>query len=183
MSRGDDLAELLDVSLSEGAGELEVVEETIDFADLAGPEQARERTAFAELLSGTSDKKSRAYRAQRRNVERWVKGRRPITISVQRIVTARAQQSARVAAFRLHGANVRMRVSWYAERKPEQLPPNRWLHVRQSVMRQVVREWARGDHEAAADTLRAEFLEQYQVPNPDDWQRDVTVLDLQLEPS
>jgi hypothetical protein len=179
----DALPELLDAELSQGVDEVEVVEETIDFGDLAGPEHTAERTAFAELLAGTEDKKSRAYKAARRNVERWVKGRRPVTVSVRQIVTARRQQSERVRAFRLHGGEMRVQVSWYAERKREWLPPQRWVHVRQRVMREVVRAWAAGALERAAGVIWREFLEQYNVPNIRDWMRDVIVTDLRLEPS
>lgn len=178
----DALPELVDAALSQGVDEVVVTTETVDFGDLAGPEHTAERTAFAELLAGTEDKKSRPYKAARRNVERWVKGRRPVELSVNRIVSARRQQDARLAALRRHGGSLRMQVSWYATRKRETLPPQRWVHVRQPVMRAVIRAWAGGDLKQAADTLRREFLEQYQVPNVDDWVRDVIVTDLHLEP-
>jgi hypothetical protein len=176
------LAQLLDANLSQGVSYVEV-EETIDFGELAGPDKTADRTAFAELLSGTTDKKSKAYKAARRNVERWVRGRRPMVISRRRIASARRQTSARLSAFRVHGGDCRLQVSWYESRRPEWLPPKAWVHVRQPVMRAVIRDWSDGDHELAAGRLFREFVERYQVPNPDDWERDVIVIDLRLQPS
>jgi hypothetical protein len=177
------LAQLLDANLSEGVAAVELVEETVEFGDLAGPAMRAERTAFAEALSGTSDKQSRAYKAARRNVERWVAGRRPMRVSVRRIVSARRQQGARLTAIRAAGADVRLQVSWYATRRPEWLPPHRWLHIARDPMRRVVRHWADGDHELAAGALFTAFARAYNVPNIDDWMRDVEVVDLALRPT
>lgn len=177
-----DLPELLDARLGRGAQTVEEYDEVIDFGDLAGPANTGERTAFAELLAGTADKKSKAYKAARRNVERWVKGRKPIVVSRRRIIGARRQASEELARFRLHGANMRVLVSWYGDRKPEWLPPHRWVSIRQSAMRQTIREWAEGDHEQAAETLFEEFLIRYEVPNVGDWLADVEVIGLRLEP-
>jgi hypothetical protein len=179
------LAQLLDANLSQGVAYVEV-EETINFGDLAGPSMTEQRSAFAEALAGTTDKKSREYKAARRNVERWVKGRRPMTVSRRRIAGARRQESARLSAFRVHGGDCRLQVSWYETRKPEWLPPNSWVHLRQPVMRRIIRYWAEGDeegHALAAGLLFREFVEQYAVPNPEDWERDVIVIDLRLKPS
>jgi hypothetical protein len=180
---GDLLPELLDANLSQGVDELQVVEETIDMRELDGPENRYERTAMAELLAGTDDKKSRAYKAQRRNVERWAKGRKPMPITVRRIVSARRQSSLRLRAFRNHGANMRVQVSWYAERRREWLPPNRWITIPTREIREVIREWAQGRLIAAAAMLWREFLHRYNVPNIEDWERDVIVVDLRLEPA
>lgn len=178
-----DLAGLLDLELSRGVEQVEVLEaETIDFGELAGPEHRADRTAFAELLAGTEDKSSRPYKAARRNVERWVKGRVPMQVSVRRIVAVRRQQDARLAAMRRHGGRARMLVSWYSSRRPEWLPPRRWVTIRQRTMRGVIRQWAEGDLAGAADQLAAEWLGQYGVPNPADWMRDVEVEALELEP-
>lgn len=183
-----ELPELLDARLGEGVASVEVIEETIDFGDLAGPEHTADRTLFAELLAGTSDKKSRAYKAQRRNIERWVKGRKPVVVSRRRIVSARRQQSHRIARFRRHGALMRLRVLWYGGadgRKPEWLPPHRWIRIPREVIRRVIRLWATRDADDLRDAavlLLREFLERYDVPNPDDWERDAEIIDLLLEP-
>lgn len=177
-----DLAGELDAALGRGVSEVVVEEEVIDFGDLAGPEHRDDRSAFAELLAGTSDKKSKPYKAARRNVERWVKGRTPVAISRQRIVGARRQQSARLAAFRKHGGLMRMLVSWYASRRPEWLPPGRWTAIRQQPMRRVVRAWSEGRHEAAADLLLGEFLRQYDSDEKMGGLADVELLELRLEP-
>jgi hypothetical protein len=179
------LAQLLDANLSQGVSYVEV-EETINFGDLAGADMAPQRTAFAEALAGTADKKSKAYKAARRNVERWVKGRKPMVVSRRRIAGARRQESARLRAFRAHGGECRLQVSWYESRRPEWLPPKAWVHLRQRAMRAIVRHWAEGDDEGkqlAAGTLFREFVEQYKVPNPDDWERDVVVVGLRLVPA
>lgn len=184
MSYTDTLPELLNANLSEGVELVEVEEQrAVDFTELEGPDRKLERAAFAEALSGTSDKKSKAYKAARRNMERWIKGRVPMTYSVRRIVMARRQSNERLSAFRMHGGECRLQVSWYESRKPEWLPPQRWVHLRQQVMRGIVREWAAGELRAAADVLFWEFLEQYKVPNPEDWARDVVVIDLRLVPT
>jgi hypothetical protein len=176
------LPQLLDANLSQGVEYVEV-QEVVDFGGLAGPSMTAERSAFAELLAGTTDKKTKAYKAARRNVERWVKGRKPMVISRRRIAGARRQSSARLAAFRAHGGECRLQVSWYESRRAEWLPPKAWVHLRQRAMRQIVRYWADGDPQLAAGALFREFVEQYRVPNPDDWERDVIVLDLRLVPS
>jgi hypothetical protein len=179
----DALAQLLNAELSKGLERAEVVEETIDLRTLDGPENKLERTALAELLAGTDEKKSKAYKAQRRNVERWAKGRAPKMVSIRRIVNARRQQSARLRAYRERGGEMRVKVMWYAERRAEWLPPRRWIHQPREVMRSVIRKWARDEHEAAANELWREFLERYEVPNVKDWLRDVIVVDLMLEPA
>jgi hypothetical protein len=179
------LAQLLDANLSQGVQYVEV-QEVFNFGDLAGPDRTQDRSAFAEALAGTADKKSREYKAARRNVERWVKGRRPMTISRRRIVGARRQSNARLSAFRVHGGDCRLQVSWYESRKPEWLPPNSWVHLRQQVMRRIIRYWSEDTDEGrqlAAGLLFREFIDRYQVPNPEDWERDVIVIDLRLVPS
>lgn len=179
------LAQLLDANLSQGVAYVEV-QETVDFGELAGPDMTAQRSAFAEALAGTGDKSSKAYKAARRNVERWVKGRRPMVVSRRRIAGARRQESERLRAFRLHGGECRLQVSWYESRKPEWLPPKAWVHIRQQVMRAVIRDWSTGDdegHQLAAGRLFREFVDQYEVPNPEDWERDVIVVDLRLVPS
>lgn len=182
MAYSDTLPQLLDANLSQGVAYVEV-EETINFGDLAGPDMTAQRSAFAEALAGTADKKSKAYKAARRNVERWVKGRRPMVVSRRRIAGARRQESERLRAFRAHGGEVRLQVSWYESRRPEWLPPQAWVHVRQQVMRAIIRDWAEGDAQLAAGRLFREFIDRYNVPNPEDWERDVVVVDLRLVPT
>lgn len=179
------LAQLLDANLSQGVQYVEV-QETVNFGDLAGPERTQDRSAFAEALAGTTDKKTREYKAARRNVERWVKGRRPMVVSRRRIAGARRVSNARLAAFRRHGGDCRLQVVWYEARRPEWLPAKAWVHIRQQVMRAIVRDWAEDTDEGrllAAGRLFREFIDRYQVPNPEDWERDVIVIDLRLVPS
>ena len=177
----DRLPELLDRELAHGADEVRVVQETIDMRDLAGPEMRAQRRAFAELLSD-SPPGSRAYYSQMRNIERWARGRRPKLVSIQRIETARRQQSERLTELRARGAAARMRISFYGARRPENVPAHNWLRMPREVMRRVARTWARGDLEGAAEDFRAEFYARYGVPNVADWIRDVAVLELELAP-
>ena len=144
------------------------------------------RTELAELLAGTPNKQSREYRSARRQVERWAKkpGTRIEQRSRNRLAGAgRQARSPRLTAFRAHGGEMRVKVSWYEERKPEWLPPQRWIHITQKAMRAVIRYWADGDTQLAAGLLFTEFAERYNVPNVDDWLADVVVQDLRLEPT
>lgn len=179
------LPELLDAQLGRGLAAFDPTEVELVEVDLVMPGLSRSEslTAYAELLAGTSDKKSKAYKTARRNAERWSRGRRPKPVSRRRIAGARRQQDETLAAFRRHGGEMRVKVSWYGERRPEWLPPHRWQHIRQRQMRQVVRLWAEGEPWEAADHLFREFLHGYGVPNPDDWMADVEVIELRLIPS
>jgi len=185
------LEQLLDAQLGAGLGAFDAEEfEIIDVGDLVAPGLGRSQslTELAELLSGTSDKKSKAYKTARRNAERWApksgkKPRQPTVRSRRRIGGARRQQDARLAQFRRHGGEMRVKISWYGSRAPEWLPPHRWQHIRQRQMRKVVSLWAEGEHELAAEELFFEFLDQYGVPNPLDWLADTEIIDLRLIPS
>lgn len=175
-----DIGELLDQQLSRGAFELDTNETVLDLAQL-GREQISE---LAEAMSGVGRAGSpTAYRSARRQLERWRKGGvTPTVRSRDRLRGAKRHANARLRAFRARGGNMRLQVSWYGSRRPEWLPPQRWVHIRRPIMQQVIRKWASGDSESAAKTLLTEFYERYDVPNLEDWGRDVTVLDILLEP-
>lgn len=188
--------ELLDSELSRGLpSEVEAEHEIIDFGSLLPGEVSE----LAETLAGTSDKKSRAYKSQRRKVERWnpsqrarargVRPMRPSETGRARLRSASRQASDRIRRFRAHGGDMRVFVIWGSavsaskNRKGEWLPPGEWIHIRQQVMRRVINEWADGSHDAAASTLFREFLEQYKVGNVEDFESDAEVIELRLEPT
>lgn len=177
-----DIADLLDRELRRGASEVEPENVELDLKKLS----TEQISQLAELLSGVNVRSSTPYRSARRQLERWRKGGIKLTLrSQERLSLAHAQATQRIKDFRKHGAEMRVKVSWYGSRRPEWLPPGRWLHIRRPVMLTVIENWAHGTRrklERAARTLWKEFLEQYEVPNPQDWLRDVEIIDLELEP-
>ena len=177
-----DLGELLERELQGAAERVEVEEQTVNFGDLAGAEHAAERSEWAELLSGTRNRSSRAYLSQRRNVERWVKGRTPKVISVQRIVSVIDAAAKRRRRLRTNGGATRFLISFYGHRKAEWLPPRRWLELPGNIYAAVIDRHDTGDKDGAAHQLWAAFLRAYNVPNIGDWLRDAEVIDLNIEP-
>ena len=141
-----------------------------------------ERTELAELLAGTSEKRSSAYKAARRNVERWEKGRKPMPISLARLTRAGRERNALIAAYRGRGADTRVLVDGYGNIKGW-LPPHGWLHLPREAMRRIIRYWAEGDHELAAGAYFDAFLAAYRVPNYETWAMELTVVDLRLRPT
>jgi hypothetical protein len=172
-----ELGELLDIQLSRGA--MESGPTVLDLREL-GREQISE---LAEAMSGVARTGSpTAYRSARRQLERWRKG--GVTLrprSIERLQSAKRQANARLRQFKQSGAEMKVLVSWYASRRSEWLPPNRWIHIPRETMRSVIRQWADGDAGGAAWRLFEIFLERYDVPNVDDWLADAVVLDLRLE--
>ena len=177
-----DLGELLERELQGATERVELTEQTVNFGDLAGPEHAAERSEWAELLSGTRNRSSRAYLSQRRNVERWVKGRTPKVITVQRIVDVIDAAAKRRRRLRTNGGAIRIRMKFYAGRKPETLPPHRWLVLSPGAMADVIHRHDQGDKDGAGLQLWTDFLKTYGVPNIGDWLRSAEVLDLTIEP-
>jgi hypothetical protein len=144
------------------------------------------RTELAELLAGTTNKKTREYRSARRQVERWAKkpGTKIKTRSRQRLRGAgREARSPRLQAFRRHGAEMRLQIEWYVGRRLEWVPAGRTQHIPREAMRRVIRTWAEGEIDEAAGLLLAEFAEQYKVPDVLDWLPDVVIHRLHLEPT
>lgn len=177
-----DVADLLDRELRRGASEVEPENVELDLKKLS----TEQISQLAELLSGVSVRSSTPYRSARRQLERWRKGGIKLTLrSQERLNRAHAQATKRIKDFRAHGAEMRVKVSWYGERRPEWLPPGRWIHIRRMVTLDVIREWAAGTRRAlerAGRILFREFLEQYEVPNLNDWMQNVEIIDLRLEP-
>jgi hypothetical protein len=200
----DDLGILLDAQLGRGladfdpAGEaLALVTASIQAVDLIAPGLSRSESLseLASLLAGTDDKRTRKYKSARRQAERWspsprarargVKARTPTLSSRTRLRIARRQQDDRLRSFRLHGGAMKVSVLWYhggKGRRVEVLPPHYWVHIRQLVMRRVVRLWAAGEKQDAARELFDEFMLQYDIPNPGDWLSDTEIVGLELEP-
>lgn len=132
-----------------------------------------ERTELAELLSGTSDKKTRAYKSARRQVERWnpIKpDRRP-----QRPTRSqgRLQLATRTQRIRNTGANVRFQIQWYEGRAPEWVPANTYLAIPGDVMREA---------EGNPLALWTAFLVAYNVPNVRDWLQNVRIIETDVRP-
>lgn len=179
------LGQMLQRELDAGVEAIQVREETVDVQGLTGPEHREARSELAEALAGSSERSSRAYRSQRRNVERWAKGRVPMLVTIRRIIDVQTARRRLWARMRAAGADVRFFVSWYAERKAEWLPPGGWLRfpaeyigpVLDLAERDTERDWER-----AAGLLWRTFLQLYNVPNPRDWQRDVEIIDLRVKP-
>ncbi len=176
------LGELLQRELDAGVEAIQVHEETVDVQGLAGPEHREARSELAEALSGSSERSSRAYRSQRRNVERWAKGRQPMLVTIRRIINVQTARRRLWARMRSAGADVRFRVSWYAERKAEWLPPGTWLRFPATAIRPVLDLAERDAWDSAAGQLWRTFLVLYKVPNVDDWLRDVEIIDLRVRP-
>jgi hypothetical protein len=181
-----DLAQLLDANLSQGTTQLVLEEETIDLSRL-GREQISE---LAEAMAGVGRKGSpTAYRSARRQLERWRKGGvTPRLRSRERLRGARRQATARLTAFRARGADMRIYMVWGSaasarrKRRGEWLPPHEWIQIARTVMRRVIREWAQGELEEAADLLFVEFLQSYGIDNAEDFMEGAEVLELLLEP-
>jgi hypothetical protein len=176
----DQLPDLLDENLRRG-------EQASSFSeillDLAGLDRAG-RTELAELLSGTSNKRSREYKNARRRVERWEKnGTARITPKSRKQLRGarRSFGNERHDRFRRAGANMRVLITWYEGQREEWLPPGRWLHIAPPTMTAVIQYWSEGDVEIAAGALYSAFLDTYGVPNIDDWQMETEVIGLELE--
>jgi hypothetical protein len=175
------LGELLRRELLAASDELVVSEETVDVQGLTGPENREIRSELAEALSGVSDRKSRAYLSQRRNVERWAKGRRPKPITIRRIIEVQSRGAELWARIKAAGADVRFHVSWYAERKAEWLPPGRWQKLTSDEMAPVMSHAEAERWQAGGDALWRRFLMAYGVPNLRDWLQHVEVIDLRVK--
>lgn len=176
------LGQLLQRELDAGVEAIQVHEETVDVQGLTGPENREARSELAEALAGSSERSSRAYRSQRRNVERWAKGRVPMLVTIRRIINVQTARRRLWATMRAAGADVRFKVSWYAERKPEWLPPGDWLRLKAAEIGPVLDLAERDAWERAAGLLWRTFLKVYNVPNPTDWLRDVEIIDLRVRP-
>jgi hypothetical protein len=175
-----ELAGLLDANLSRDAPRVLSVRAIMD---LSLP-----TSELAELMAGTSDKSSRAYRSARRQAERLRK--KPSTrireTTRRRVQGVSRQRSARLAAFRAHGGDMRVLIVNNMSEvnvREEWLPPGGWVHLPARTMRSVIRYWGEGDHELAAGYLYGAFLERYAVPNIDEWQDSTEVIGLELEPT
>jgi hypothetical protein len=197
----ENLPELLDAELRRGLTEVIVPAEETRPEDLLTPGLSRREnvTALAELLSGTDNRSSRAYLSARRQAERWlpseamlargIKARQPVLPSRLRLASVRRLLDQRIKDMRVHGADMRLRVSWYGERRQEWLPPHRWIHIRAFATRTVIKLWSDDQIDRAAELLMQEFVSYpgagygYEVPNPADWLRDVVVVELLLEPA
>jgi hypothetical protein len=190
----NELAELLDANLGAGLEGLELESPTLDVEGFVAPGIGRTEsvTDWAERLSDSSDKKSKAYKRARRAVERWspserqrakgAKPTRPKPASRKRLAGAARQADPRLREFRERGAEMRIKVAAMSDSEPGWLPPGRWQTIPREAMRIVVRLWAEGEMEEAAESLYVEFLQQYEVPNVEDWLRDSRIEDLKLRP-
>lgn len=80
-----------------------------------------------------------------------------------------------LAALRLHGGEVKMRVRISAD---EFWAPrgDGTIHIPQRAMRTIIRNWAAGEKDLAAEELLYEFESRYPLPDPE-------ILQLSLEPS
>lgn len=149
-------------------------------------------TEWAEHLSGTSNKKSKAYKTARRNLERWspspaarargAKPRRVTTRLREKVATAIDDADATANALR-GGAEMKLLISWYSSRKPEWVPPHYNLHIDGFVMDHVIDAWENGHSEDAGGELWFAFLRAYNVPNIEDWMENVELRELQMEPA
>lgn len=178
----DLLPELLDAELRRGERQSGFGETLLDVAglDRAG------RTELAELLAGTSNRRSKEYKSARRRVERWQsRGTVRITPRSRKQLEGarRSFGNERHDRFRRHGANMRVQIVWYEGQRTEWLPPGRWQPIPRGPMRQVIQDWTEGEIELAAGLLYSTFLAEYGVPNIDDWQMETEVIGLELEPA
>lgn len=141
-----------------------------------------ELSELAELLSGSSDRRSRAYRSARRRLERQqpsetlrARGRRPAK------PTPRSERQLRQARRRrdITGADVRLRIRWYAARRPEWIPPGRRIHVPREVMRAAARYRDEGEERLADEAIYAAVVERY-VPADqlENWLEQVELLEV-----
>lgn len=174
----DALADLLDANLRRGERPRGLLDLTV--LDRAG------RTELAEALAGTTNKRSREYKSARRRVERWQRqGTRRITPRSQKQLDSarRTFGNQRHDEFRRRGADMRVQIVWYEGHRTEWLPPGRWVRITAGTMRYVIQTWSENEVELAAGALYTAFLEQYEVPNIDDWQAETEVIGLELEPA
>lgn len=193
------IGELLEAELALGSPDiagLSLPSIRVQSLMLPGLNWSENTTQLAELLSDDAPKSSKAYKRARRQAERWnpspaqarrgVKPRQPKLSSRQELLAARRQQTDRMRRLKLHGADMRLQCLWYAGsqgRKLENLPPGGWIHIPQRDTRTVIRMWADGHADAAAELLWFTFLERYGVGNPMEWLADAEVIGLTLRPA
>jgi hypothetical protein len=187
----DEGAILLDAELASGLADfpLEAVDITIDDLIDPGLSIRESRIALAELLAGTTNKSSRAYKSAYRQAERWMvvpgsgrKPRQPTLPSRLRLRAARKQMNERLANYRQYGAFMRVLIVWYQGSKEQWIPPHHYLKISREVMRRVIRTWAADERQEAWDDLWEQFLIRYKVPNIEDWLKDVQVVELDIRP-
>jgi hypothetical protein len=126
---------------------------------------ARGRSALAQELAGTSDKKSRAYKTAMRNLQRYAasqgKQRRTMGAKLRPRIT-RAVQIKRAAA-RLKGP---ITVKWIAptlvvSADPERSRPDFSVTLSDEQLDDVREHLASGDDQEAIDVLAAESMAVY----------------------
>jgi hypothetical protein len=145
---------------------------------MPGETRADKLNVAAAELSGTGNKKSKAFRTSKRNLERWsprkpgAKRRTPKAPSRERIKAARIRQAEQLTAFRVHGGAMRVKAIVYtgkpAEWVPRQSSPP--VRIRQHPMQRVVAAWSDGEVEEAFELLWEEFVDQLGDPNVDFWE-------------
>lgn len=109
----------------------------------------------AEILSGSSDKKSRGYRSALRNVQRWQQGRQPARRTVERVTAARRRE----AATRLRtsgGVGYQADAKWTTSKSP-------WIGTAKGRLTgrrldQFSQHVENGDWESAAEMLAGDYF-------------------------
>jgi hypothetical protein len=192
-----DIGDLLDGEILRGAPTLDtsIFRGTLSpgelFDAMPGASWAAKVREWAELEAGP-DRGRKAYknsyariRRQHPSPARRAKGAkalRPSKKSQQRNTQTQRKLRARrleadgyLAALRLHGGELGLLVRISAD---EFWAPRGGgsIHIRQRAMRTVLRTWADGEQELAAEELLYEFERAYPLPSPE-------VLDMRLEPS
>ena len=82
---GAELAEKMQQAILDGLTDRSSIAEVIDHLGSGG---------LASLLSGTTDKGSRAYKSAQRNVQRWSRGRNPAARTREKVSQALRQRAA-----------------------------------------------------------------------------------------
>jgi hypothetical protein len=114
----------------------------------------------AEILSGTTDHKSRAYRSQLRNVQRWRQGRSPAARTVQRLTSSRRTEAAR--KMRDAGSvEYTAEATWVTSRKPWRGEAHGTLSGRRlAAFADAIES---GDYETAAEVMAGDYFGQEDI--------------------
>jgi hypothetical protein len=131
------------------------------------------KNAYARLRLQSPSPARRAKGARARGQS---KASRKRSLKTQLKLRAKELEASEyLAELRLHGGEVRMLVRISAD---EFWAPRGGgtIHIPQRAMRRILREWADGEKQLAADDLTYEFESRYPLPDPE-------ILELNLEPS
>jgi hypothetical protein len=82
-----------------------------------------------------------------------------------------------------HGAKMRIHLIYFSDSRSKWMPPLEGVTIRPGQMKDVIDLWAGPGSLAAALELATSFLENYQIPNIDDWLKDAVIDILELNPN